>query len=159
MRAHLIIIPLLVGCGPDTVIEGSVAGKALDEPGTLFWGGPFVILADRDLTCMDVAFARSTYSAGVSPTDFDFVGLQFHFNDAEVFEGVFSVVGDAPVHAKALVVEGGAFIDYVARSGTLEIDTWDDRGTIEGKFDVGFGDEGSWSAEFFDAEWCLNLER
>lgn len=150
---------LLAGCQDPTLIDGSVGGFSLDEPSALYYGGPFVSFADDTLTCMDMAFTARVYTEGQAPTDFDFAGLQFAFDDDAIVEGVFSVEGDAAVHAKFLVVEGGAFTEYRARTGTLTIDSIDDDKLVEGSFEVAFGDDGSLSTSYFRAEWCLNMER
>lgn len=162
MTRALVLAPLAVlmaGCSDPTLIEGSVAGFSLDEPATLYFGGPFVSFSKSALTCMDMAFTARVYTEGQAPTDFDFVGLQFAFDDDAIVEGVFSVEGDAAVHAKVLVVEGGAFSEYRAETGTLTIDTLDEDKLVEGSFQVGFGEDGSLSTSYFSAEWCLNMER
>lgn len=80
----LTIALALVGCGPDqTLINGTVDGYPLSEPLTAFWGGPFVVFVDEELTCYDMEFVRRTYDAAEAPTDYDFVGLQFGFDETE----------------------------------------------------------------------------
>lgn len=151
----------LVACGPDaTLIDGQVDGYAVSEPLTAYWGGPFVIFVDVDLTCYDMSFVRRTYDAAEAPTDYDFVALQFGFDEDETLEGNFSVAGDAAVAAKAMAVKGGAFVENRGRDGNLQIQDAEHNGLMEGSFDISFGDDvGSYSSDYFSAEYCNNLVR
>lgn len=152
--------PGLTGCSDPIVVDGKMAGKSLDNPLTAFWGGPFLIFSTKDLDCMDVSFVRRIYTPGESPTDFDFVGLQFTWQEDAVTDGVYSVEGEAAVYAKGLVVEGGAFTDYRGRTGNIVVEKFevgDD--FIEGSFDVQFGDDGGLSSSWFEAQHCVNLTR
>lgn len=151
-------VVLATGCSDPILVDGTVAGQDMAEPLTVFFGGPFIVFTDRPLECIEVPWVRPNYSPGETPTDFDFVGLQFWFDQGEVYEGVFSVEGDAAVYAKALIVEGGAFAQYTARTGTLVVDEVDGD-TVSGSFDVGFGEEGGFSTTAFEAEFCVNLTR
>ena len=162
------LLLLGLGCKPDpTLIDGEVAGNTLQEPATVMWGGPFVLFTDAELTCFDVAWVRRTYDQAVAPTDFDFVGLQFAFDNIEPIAGTFSVQGtDAAVSAKALVVTGGAFIESRGREGNLVLDApIEKENPITGQFWVDFGEDadgnalGSYETTFFQAEYCSNLIR
>ena len=157
----LSIVLALVGCGPDpTLINGTVDGYKLSEPLTAFWGGPFVVFVDEELDCYDMSFVRRTYDAAEAPTDYDFVGLQFGFDETSTIEGNFSVAGDAAVAAKALAVQGGAFVENRGRDGNLQVKTMEAEGVMEGSFDIDFGDDvGSYKADYFSAEYCNNLVR
>lgn len=152
---------VLLACAPDdTLIDGTVNGYAVSEPLTAFWGGPFVVFVDVELTCFDMDFVRRTYDAAEAPTDFDFVSLQFGFDEDDTQEGNFNVAGDAAVAAKALAVKGGAFVETRGRDGNLEVQSREENGLMEGAFDISFGDEeGSYSTEYFTAEYCNNLVR
>lgn len=160
MSRTALVLPLFaLGCADPVVISGTVGGFSLDEPAALYFGGPFVSFVNEPLTCMEMAYTARVYTEGQAPTEFDFAGVQFAFDDDAITEGVFSVEGDAAVHSKFLVVEGGAFTEYRARTGTLTIDTIEEDKLVEGSFDVAFGEDGSLSTTWFSAEWCLNMER
>lgn len=151
----------LLACGPDaTLIDGTVDGYALEEPLTAYWGGPFVIFVDVELSCYDMSFVRRTYDAAQAPTDYDFVGLQFGFDEDDTQEGNFNVAGDAAVAAKALAVKGGAFVENRGRDGNLQVKSMESGGVMEGSFDITFGDDvGGYTTEFFTADYCNNLVR
>ncbi|MCB9742995.1 MAG: hypothetical protein H6741_02630 [Alphaproteobacteria bacterium] len=161
MRATLLPAALLLaaGCAEPTIIDGNVAGQVIDEPATAYFGGPFLFFSPQNLECKEVAFVRKIYDAGSSPTDFDFFGVQFAFDEDKLAEGVYSVEGDGVVAAKALLVQGGAFQEFRARTGTLTVDNYEDEHHVDGAFDIGFGDDGSLSTTYFDAEFCVNLTR
>lgn len=152
------IILALLACGtPDNEINGSVAGTSLSKPMSAWWGGPFILFTDIELSCYDTAWVRRTYDAAESPTDFDVTALQFGFDNEEPLEGIFSVEGEAAVAAKAVFVVGGAFVEYRGRQGNLEVDSIEGD-LMEGSFDITF-DDGSYSTEYFSAEYCSNLIR
>ncbi|MCB9745937.1 MAG: hypothetical protein H6740_25405 [Alphaproteobacteria bacterium] len=162
MRALLPVLLLATACGEPTIIDGTVAGQTIGEPSTAFFGGPFLFFSPQNLDCKEVSFVRAIYDAGSSPTDFDFFGVQFAFDggaDSQMREGTFSVEGDGEVAAKALLVEGGAFQEFRARTGTLTIESYEDLDHVSGSFSVGFNDDGSLSSTYFDAEWCVNMTR
>lgn len=155
---HVVWTLLLAACGDPTLVDGSVAGHSMPEPGGVYWGGPFVVLTADALDCKDVAWVQRNYTAGVSPTDFDVVALQFAYDNDEVSEGYFSVAGDSAVFSKGIVVEGGAFTEHRARGGELVVESVEAQGPVIGTFSVTFED-GSWSTDHFEAEYCINLER
>ena len=162
------ILLLALGCGPEpTLIDGQVNGESLNEPLTAFWGGPFVLFTDKSLSCFEVDWVRRTYDAAEAPTDFDFVGLQFSFDNTEPVAGTFSVEGtNAAVSAKALVVTGGAFVEARGRTGNLVVDGgFEEDDWMFGSFDVDFGvdsddnPKGSYSSSAFGTVYCNNLVR
>ena len=91
--------------------------------------------------------------------DFDIVALQFSFDAPDVSEGVFSVEGtDAVVDAKTLIVSGGAFNEIRDRTGTINVGPVVEREPLEGSFEITFSDDqGSFSSDYFYAEYCINL--
>jgi hypothetical protein len=148
---------LCAGCaGPYAVVDGDVAGKGISDPNTIMFGGPFIIIADKQLDCLDVAFVTRHYTQGEAVTDFDFHMLQFAFSDPEAYAGVFNLAGEASVTAKYLVQSDGAFAEYRGREGILEVDDYQEDKLALGIFDVSF-DEGQLSGEY-EAEWCRNLK-
>jgi hypothetical protein len=122
----------------------------------VFHGGPYILLFDREIDCMDTAFVAKSYIDGSAPTDVEFVALQFQ-TDAEAFvAGVGSVEGDAPIAAYGLINEGGFELER-GREGTLTItDVDEDYAWIEGSFEIAFT-EGSVEGTF-DSEYCRNMQ-
>lgn len=148
---------LTVGCGGSyALVEGEVAGKGLADINTVMFGGPFIIIADKQMDCLDVSWITRHYSQGEAVTDYDFEVLQFAFSDPAVYEGVFNLAGEASVTAKFLSQSNGAFTEYRGREGNLEVDRLDDNKLAVGIFNVGF-DEGQLSGDY-EAEWCRNLK-
>lgn len=159
MRITLALLALVAtACAEDTLVDGDIAGRAMPEPGGVYWGGPFIVLTGDPLDCIDVAWVQRNYTAGVSPTEFDVLALQFAYDQDEVSTGYFSVAGESAVFAKAVLVEGGAFVEHRARGGELQVDVVEAQGVVEGSFSVTFED-GSLSTSYFQAEYCVNLER
>lgn len=155
------LLALLLACtGDETVIDGSVDGERIELPGTVLWGGPFVVFMDEALDCFDVDWVRRTYDAGTAPSETDVVALQFGFDDDVPQMGVSSVGGtDSIADAKMVIVRGGAFTEIRDRDGTITIDVMEDGGDMEGSFSVNFGDSGDLSTSYFLAEYCNNLVR
>lgn len=146
----------LAGCaGSEADVSGKVDGYSLGTPGTVMFGGPFVLIVDGTLDCLDVAWAARYYETGVAPADFDFQAIQFIFDDPEVKRGQFDVAGESEVSSRFLVQTDGAFTQYRAHGGQLIVDAVED-GWVDGSFDVTF-DEGELSGTYV-AEYCRNLK-
>lgn len=154
----LSLITLAAGCEDPIVVDGAVDGFDINEAGTIFFGGPFILVTDEVLECRDMAWVQRTYDVSAAPTDFDFVGLQFTYDEDDVSTGNYSVAGEAAVYAKALVVSGGVFTEYRSNGGELVLTGLESNTLATGSFNVTF-DEGSFSTELFEAEWCVNMER
>ncbi len=148
---------LLCGCSDYYAeVTGEVNGQGIQDVNTILWGGPFIVLADTDIACMDLAWITRHYTQGESVTDYDFNLLQFAFSDPDVVTGIYNIAGEASVTVKFLSQQDGAFAEYRGRGGNLEIDTVVDEGETVGLFDISF-DDGQLSGDFF-AEWCRNLK-
>ena len=154
----LVLIPLAAGCADPIVVDGAVDGFNINEAGSIFFGGPFIVVTDVALDCRDMAWVQRTYDVAAAPTDFDFVGLQFTYDEDDVSTGNYSVAGEAAVYAKALVVSGGVYTEYRSNGGELVVSELAPSSLVTGSFNVTF-DEGSFGTELFEAEWCLNMER
>ena len=132
--------------------------RRFDEAKTVFHGDGFIVLFDREIDCLDVAWVDPTYIDGSRPTEIDVNALQFHFNDASqqgggIRVGTFSVAGDGVVTSRGLLnVE--TFTNPLGREGTLTIDEADED-KVRGGFTVQFS-EGAVSGEF-ESEFCRNL--
>jgi len=127
-------------------------GEAL----TAFWGGRYIMFADAELDCIDLAWVHHSYSDAAPPTDLKLNILQFTFSRGDdVFEGNFSVEGQTEVNGRFMLTGPNGYEEYRARSGFLNISEVAGHGDATGTFDIGF-EEGSLNGEF-TAEWCVNL--
>ena len=154
----LVLIPIAAGCADPIVVDGAVDGFDIGEAGTVFFGGPFIVVTDEVLECREMAWVQRTYDVSAAPTDFDFVGVQFTYDEDDVSTGNYSVAGEAAVYAKGLVVSGGVYTEYRSNGGELVLTGLESNILATGSFNVTF-DEGSLSTELFEAEWCVNMER
>ena len=147
---------IAMGCkAPEAEVSGTVAGLNLNNTSTVMFGGPFIVLVDEPVDCLDMPWVSRHYSQGEAVTDFDFKALQFAYEDPDVVTGQYNVAGEAAVAAKFLVQSGGAFTEYRGRGGNLIVDSVD-IDFVEGTFEVTF-DEGDMSGSFA-AESCRNLK-
>ena len=149
-------IPLSACGGGGPIIEGSVDGENMGEILTAFWGGRYILFADEELDCIDLAWVHHSYSDSAPPTDLNLNILQFTFSRGDdVFEGNFSVEGQAEVNGRFMLTGPDGYEEYRARSGFLNISEATGHGDVTGTFDLEF-EEGNLNGEF-TVEWCVNL--
>lgn len=141
-------------------LSGSIDGIAFDDVKTVFYGNAHIVLFDRDIDCLDVAFIDDNYVDGEDPTegDQDFIAMQFIFEAGEPLIGTFSVSPDAPVKGLALIntpnQNDGAFTFLRSRGGFMTVtDVSND--TVTGSFESQFSQD-TLSGDF-EAEYCRNL--
>jgi hypothetical protein len=148
---------LLGGCGKMKAdVSGDISGIPLPEVVTVWSGGPFIVLFDREIDCIDTAWVDKAYIDGVPPTDVPFVAVQFG-NDDPWAVGTQSVEGQAAVTGWGMSNDGTDFELHRAREGTINIDGIDKNGQwIQGNFDITFA-EGEVSGTF-TSEFCRNLQ-
>ena len=153
----LSLLALTTACGGDvpTEINGSVANQTISVA-SAFWGGPFILLSNREFDCTDMAWVERTYDQGETPIEEDMTSFQVTFNDAEVSIGTFDVTGEAPVSARVLTTSSGAFGEYDARTGSVIIDEFTNKDEVIGSFELGF-DQGDLDGTF-QVEFCTNLK-
>ncbi len=149
----------LAGCdsGMYAQTSGFIGPTQFNEPVTVYHGGPFLVLFDRQVDCLDLAWVEKAYNQAQSPTELDFVGVQFAWED-EMNVGTFSVAGDAAVNGYGYSNLGGVFEIFRAREGTITIEGIGParHDPAMGSFAVTFAD-GSQLAGEFETEWCRNL--
>jgi hypothetical protein len=162
MRAFLPILCLpalfLAACGIDPYadLSGTVEGHSF-TPVTAYWGGPFLVVTNESLECMDMSWVSRSYVSGnEAPINRDMEAIQFTFNDSDAVPGTYSVEGDAPVHGHFISISDGALDTWRAKTGALIIDEINKQDVLIGTFDVAF-DDGALSGEFA-IEWCNNLK-
>ncbi len=160
IRSLLLVALGLPACGGGWAdVAGTIGAEPFDEVPTVYHGGPFIILADRKLDCIDVAWAEKHYNPegfadDSAAKDLDFVALQFTFADGVAQMGTFSLEDGDVVDSVGLVNLNSNFERHTGREGSLTI-TYVDGATIEGTYEVAFVD--SSSAGEFQTEYCRNL--
>jgi hypothetical protein len=157
----LLAIPLLsLACKETTVsVKGSVDGQKLSAT-SAYWGGPFLVITDTALDCIDMPWVRESYDDDESnevSTDEQFTALQFTYESSEIEEGKLSIRSrDAPAYAWFLDIDDGTATSTQATVGTIELNKEDD--WVDGSFELTFGDAGSLEGEFV-VENCTNLKK
>ena len=154
-----VLAGLLTGCAGEGTAEvsGSVEGISI-TPTTLYWGGPFVVMVSRELSCEDLSWVTKVYDEGDEPpTDYDFTALQITFNESDVVTGTYDLSGQAPVKAEVIDVTGGAMTVNKATEGTIVIDEVVNEADAIGEFNFTFDEDGSLSGSFA-LPWCTNLK-
>jgi hypothetical protein len=156
----LLFLPttFLAGCGIETYAEltGSVEGHSF-TPVAAYWGGPFLVLTNEELACMDMSWVNRTYVSGdEAPINKDLEAMQFTFNESDAVAGTYSVEGYAPVYGHFISINDGALDIWRAKTGSLVVDEITKQDVLIGTFNVGF-DDGAMTGEFA-LEWCNNLK-
>lgn len=148
---------LLAGCQGkgSTTAEGSVNGQDFVLGGA-WWGGPFIVLMDQDLECLDMAWVNRYYDEDDPPIDFDINAVQFAYESDEVVDGIYDVSGQAAVTATWVSMVEGVFTTDKARSGQLIVDEITGGDEVIGTFDLTF-DGGTLKGELGVA-WCTNVK-
>lgn len=151
---------LLLGCGgPHAEVEGTTLGVEFGETGSVFFGGPFVVISNLDTDCMGVAWVERNYQEGQAPVDGDAQVLQFAWS-AEgdgIVEGTSTIDVGASVSAAAVIVTDGVISFDHASGGVMTIDTYEAEKEATGSFEGVTFDDGGILSGTFTAEWCRNL--
>lgn len=157
VRYGTAILALLAGCGGGQQGEsqGTINTTPFETLESAWFGGPFLLLFDRKVDCIDTAWVQQSYFDGADLSDVPFVALQFASSDDDFQVGTFSVEGDAPVTAFGLLNATDEFEVVRGREGALTI-TGADSEWLEGSFEIGFTD-GATSGDF-RAEYCRNMQ-
>ena len=162
MRLLLITALLSLGCKKNFAnVSGTVNGEGLDAQ-SFFWGGPFLVITDSEIDCMDMAWVNEEYEDtasdnGVASED-KFTALQFTYESKEVQKGKVSISMQASAaRAWFLLIEDEVADATQATGGFIEVD-FDKKDRAKGKFDLDFGDEGSLKGDF-RIEECSNLKK
>jgi hypothetical protein len=148
----------VAGCEapPQSTISGTMGGSAFNSVGSAWFGGPFILLFENEMDCMDTYWAARSYMEDISPSEnLDYRTLQFTFDSDAVSIGTFSVYGDAAVSTFGLSNNGPDFELYRGRDGDLTINTITSD-SVTGSFSVEL-DDGLLSGEIY-ADACINLK-
>lgn len=158
MSRALGLVLLAMGCDGgkgSTTAEGTVGGQALTVAGA-WWGGPFIVVMDQDLDCLEMAWVNRYYDDDDPPVDFDINAVQFNYEADEVVDGIYDVSGEAAVTASFVSMVEGVFATEKARSGQLIVDEITNNEVILGTFDLTF-DSGTLKGEL-GVDWCSNVK-
>ncbi len=154
------LISLLAGCGaPPAAVSGTAGGITFEASTSAFFGGPYVVIANGEVDCVDLAWIRRSYEDGVAPTDSSVQLLQFAFNgdsSPTVAEGRVAVGVAANVSATLVKVAGDTPTFSRAEGGFLDIDTVEAESEAVGSFEGLAFEDGTLSGTF-TATWCRNL--
>lgn len=150
---------LLAGCGTnmEATITGQVDGLSINTV-TAYWGGPFIVFTNREMSCEDFAWVQKTTLDGDEPlTDYDVTALQITFNDTEVVTGTYDLSGQAPVKAEVIDITNSAMAVYKASAGNLLIEDLEEEGDAVGSFSFTYEEGGVLTGDFV-LPWCNNLK-
>ena len=125
-----------------------------------YFGSQFVVFIDQELDCIEMSWVQTFNIQGEEPpTTTNLRALQITYNNEEkdVFEGTYSVGGEAPIKAEFLEINGDAFNVARATEGVLELDEKIDDTSVTGGVNFIFNG-GSVSGTFENVSWCLNIK-
>ena len=162
MRAFAFLAALtgLTACGggSEASVAGTAGGVTFGDATSVYFGGPYVVIATGELDCIDLAWVRKNYEEGTTPTASDVELLQFAFATTDVEVGRVTVGITASAASTVVKVVDGAATFTRAEGGVLDIGSVDatDDGIAEGSFEgLAFAD-GTLDGTF-TATWCRNL--
>ena len=162
-KASILSCFLALACGGgagEAEVSGSIEGVAFDEVLTVFHGNNHILLTDRKMDCLDMAWVNDVYVDGEDPTggDHDFIALQFSFQSDSPVQGTFSVSPDAPVKGYGLMntptTNEGVFTFHRIRGGTITIEEVGSA-AVSGNFQAEFSSD--MVTGTFETEYCRNL--
>jgi hypothetical protein len=156
MKRMLGLWVVLAGCGGASAdITGNIGGFSFDDVRSVYSGGPYVLLFDRELDCLDAGFNERSYQEGSPLPGGEFVALQLHTGDEQFTPGSFTLAQNASVGAIGLI-NGEELQVERGREGTITFEEVDPGGQfVAGTIDIAFG-EGSVSGSF-RSEYCRNM--
>ena len=125
-----------------------------------YWGSQFILFVDQEIDCIDMWWVQKFNLQGEEPPiSRDLRALQITYNNEEesVFEGTYSVGGEAPIKTEFLGISGEEFNVAKATEGILELDEKIDEATLTGGLNFVFS-SGSVVGTFTDITWCNNIK-
>ena len=150
-----------LGCSQGTFdISGNPDGTDFTAV-TAHWGSQFILFLDQDIACMDMWWVQTFNLDGEEPpTTTDLRALQITYNNDErdIFEGNYSVGGEAPIKSEFLEIAGEEFHVRKATQGVLDLTEKVDDSTITGALNFAFTGGGSVNGSFEDITWCNNIK-
>jgi hypothetical protein len=125
-----------------------------------YWGNQFILFVDQEISCIDMWWVQTFNLQGEEPpTNTDLRALQITYNneDEQIFEGTYSIGGEAPIKTEFLEITGETFNVSRATEGILELDEKIDATSITGGLNFVFS-EGSVVGTFEGLTWCNNIK-
>ena len=94
------------------------------------------------------------------PTSTDLRALQITYNndEREIFEGPYSIGGEAPIKTEFLEISGETFNVTKATDGLLELSEKIDAISLTGGLNFAFSGGGTVVGTFEDISWCNNIK-
>jgi len=125
-----------------------------------YWGNQFIVFLDQEIDCIDMWWVQTFNLQGEEPpTSKDLRALQITYNneDEEIFEGTYTLGGEAPIKTEFLEITGETFNVSRATEGILELDEKVEDQTLSGGVNFVFSG-GTVSGTFTDITWCNNIK-
>lgn len=158
--SRLLLVLLFAGCsggGASVDVTGAIGSS--DFTGAVAYnGGPYIVIFDRPVDCIDISWVHKIYTDGSSPAEgLDFVGLQLTWQSLEPSVGTNDVAGNGEVSAQGLINEGGTFTLEKGRSGTVSVsEVGADNEYVTGSLSLISFATGTLTGDF-TTEYCRNL--
>ena len=125
-----------------------------------YWGNQFIVFLDQEIDCIDMWWVQTFNLQGEEPpTSRDLRALQITYNndEEEIFEGTYTLGGEAPIKTEFLEITGETFNVSRAAEGILELDEKVEDKTLSGGVNFVFS-EGSVTGTFTNITWCNNIK-
>ena len=154
------LLSFLFACsGADFDVSGTVDGSEF-VAAQAYWGQSYILFIDREIECIDMWWVQKFNLDGdTPPTTTVMRALQVTYNNEEeqVYEGTYSVGGEAPIKTEFLDIQSDIFSVSRSNNGTLELDKKVDNKALSGALNFEFSD-GQVSGVFDNIEWCVNIK-
>ncbi|MAA80519.1 MAG: hypothetical protein CL916_14790 [Deltaproteobacteria bacterium] len=127
---------------------------------TAYWGNQFIVFLDQEIDCIDMWWVQTFNLQGEDPpTSRDLRALQITYNneEEEIFEGTYTLGGEAPIKTEFLEITGETFNVSRAAEGILELDEKIEDKALSGGVNFVFS-EGAISGTFTNITWCNNIK-
>lgn len=165
LPALLLLLPL-AACKSANYGEADVTGAIgpvdlVSKDVTVYHGTRHVVLVDRKIDCLDMAWVTRNYFVEDITSEAEFAAIQFTFDSETPTEGTFTLIaGEGAVSSYRILnldlPEGPPPpVDFDrSRDGTLTIDSVSDD-SVTGSFDVIFADSNAGGT--FTSTHCRNV--
>ena len=145
----------------DVALDISGPIDAIDFVAThAYWGKAYIVFIDREIDCADMSWVqRFNLSGETPPTSTELHALQITYNNEQeqIYEGIYSLGGEAPIKAEMLEINANTFSVSRAVEGILELDEKVDKKSLTGSLRFAFND-GSIIGSFDNVEWCSSIQ-
>ena len=154
------LFTLFVACSSaEFTISGTPDGSEFTAV-SAYWGNQFIVFLDQEIDCIDMWWVQTFNLQGEEPpTSRDLRALQITYNneEEEVFEGTYTLGGEAPIKTEFLEITGETFNVSRATEGILELDEKIEDQSLSGGVNFVFSG-GTVAGTFTDITWCNNIK-